>query len=93
MPANNNRPIQIPPAAIAALQAAGVTDIAVMKCIDKKGNTRLLTGDGVRDHPDPQFPIATTEILGITPISEVHYKGSYCMTYIMGGSSISFCWA
>jgi len=82
----------IPPAAIAALQAAGVKDIALMSCIDKDGNTHILKGDRVTDHPDATFPIKTSEIQSITPISVVKYTGSTCITYVQGGTLYTICW-
>lgn len=86
------RPINIPAAALEALKKAGVNDIAVMTCIDKSGNMHYLKGDGVNDNPTPTFPIATTEIQNITPISLVQHKGSTCITYVSNGTLITYCW-
>jgi len=86
------RPINIPAAALEALQKAGISDIAIMTCIDKNGKMHSLKGDGVNDNPTPTFPIATTEIQNITPISLVQHKGSTCVTYVIGGVSVTYCW-
>lgn len=92
MPANNKPAKSLPSAATNALNAAGVNDIAMMICIDKNGQQHVLRGDGVDNSPNNTFPIATTEIQEITPMSIVKYTGSTCITYVQGGTSYTICW-
>ena len=92
MPVINKPTRPLPQAAINALQADGVGDIALTICIDKNGNQHVLRGDGVNDSQKNTFPIATTEIQDITPMSAVKYKGSTCITYVQGGVAYTVCW-
>jgi hypothetical protein len=83
---------ELPEAARNALNAAGITDIAGMMVIDKKGQIHMLKSEEVEHRENTTFPIATTEIRGIVPMSMVQYEGSTCVTIVIGGVPHTFCW-
>ncbi len=83
---------EIPAAALAALKEAGVDDIAVMTCRCKDGTTYDLKGPGVTATENPTFPITNTTIYDITPVSIVRHSGSTCITIIVAGRSVVYCW-
>ncbi len=83
---------ELPEAARNALDAAGITDIAGMMVIDKKGQIHMIRSEEVEHRENVTFPIATTEIQGITSASMVQYKGSDCVTIIINGASVTICW-
>ncbi len=83
---------ELPEAARNALDAAGITDIAGMMVIDKKGTIHMLKSKEVTHRENVTFPIATTEIQGITSSSIVRYTGSDCITIIINGVPVTYCW-
>ena len=80
----------LPEAAKKALKDAGI-DIATVICVDKKGKTHMMKDKDVRSN-DTKFPIENTAIEEITPMSMVRHKGSTCVTIIIGGQSVTYCW-
>ncbi len=80
----------LPEAAKKALEEAGI-DLAAAICVDKQGKTHMLKGSGVNGR-DTNFPITTTAIEEITSTSMVRYKGSHCITIVIGGSPHTYCW-
>lgn len=74
----------------ALAKAVGTSDLAGILAIDKTGHIHVLRPENVREHP-ARFPIKTTEIESITPVSVVTYKGSYCITMVIGGKACIFC--
>ncbi len=82
----------IPDAATDALGERGITDIAVITVLDKQGRTHILKARDVTGGQNVRFPIATTAIEGVEPISVIRFKGSNCLAYFVGGVSRQFCW-
>ena len=80
----------LPEAAQNALRQAGV-DVAAITCIDKKGEMQILRGSDVNEK-EAVFPIATTAIEDITPMTSVRYKGSTCITIVVNGVATTYCW-
>ncbi len=80
----------LPEAAKKALEEAGV-DVAAVICVDKQGKTHMMKDKNVSGN-DTKFPIETTAIEDITPMSMVRHKGSQCVTIIIGGVSYTICW-
>jgi hypothetical protein len=80
----------LPEAAKKAMDEAGI-DVAAVICVDKKGKTHMMKDKNVRGK-DAKFPIETTAIEDITPISMVRHKGSTCVTIIIGGDPVTICW-
>ncbi len=80
----------LPEAAKQALEAAGV-DVAAVICVDKQGKTHMLKGSDVNER-ETKFPIETTAIEEITATSMVRYKGSHCITIVIGGIPHTYCW-
>lgn len=80
----------MPEAAQKALRQAGV-DVAAIACFDKKGEMHILRASDVNDN-DTVFPITTTAIEDITPISAVRHKGSTCTTIVVNGVATTYCW-
>ncbi len=83
---------ELPKAAKEALAAAGITDIALITILDKNGQTFILKDKDVSFSEAVRFPISTTAIEGVTPISVVRFKGSNCIAYFWGGTSYQVCW-
>ncbi len=88
----NPKVTELPEAARNALDAAGITDIAGMMVIDKKGQIHMIRSEEVEHRENTTFPIATTAIKGIVPMSMVEYEGSNCITIIIGGTAVTYCW-
>ena len=80
----------LPEAAKKALEEAGV-DVAAVICVDKQGKTHMMKDKNVRSN-DTKFPIETTVIEDITPISMVRHKGSHCITIMIGSTPVTICW-
>ena len=80
----------MPEAAQNALRQAGV-DVATIACFDKNGEMQILRASDV-DEKETNFPIATTAIEDITPMSAVRYRGSTCTTIIINGEAFTYCW-
>ncbi len=80
----------LPEAAKQALEDAGI-DLAAAICVDKQGKMHMLKGSGVNGR-DTKFPIQTTAIEDITTMSAVQYKGSTCITIMVGGLPYTYCW-
>jgi len=80
----------LPEAALKAFEKEGI-DISSVICTDKTGKMHMMKNTDVHVK-DTKFPIATTEIQGMSSVSSVLYKGSNCCTYIINGNSVTFCW-
>jgi len=80
----------MPEAAQNALRQAGV-DVATITCFDKNGEMQILQASDVNEK-ETVFPIATTAIEDITPMSAVRYKGSTCITIVVNGVATTYCW-
>jgi len=87
---NNPSKGEIPPAAQQALKDAGV-DVAAIVCLDKNGEIQILQASGVNER-ETVFPIQTTAIEDINSMSVVRHKGSNCITIVIGGVSVTYCW-
>ena len=92
MSSDKKKAKSLPTAAEDALNTTGVSDIAMMICIDKNGKQHVLKGKNVENDSNNTFPIKTKEIQEITAMSVVKYSGSNCITYVLGGTSYSICW-
>lgn len=71
-------------------KTVGASGLAGILAIDKTGNIHVLRPENVGQHP-AQFPIKTKEIESITPVSVVAYKGSFCISLVIGGKACIFC--
>ena len=80
----------MPEAAQNALRQAGV-DVAAIACFDKNGEMQILQASDIKEK-ETNFPITTTAIEDITPMSAVRYKGSTCITIMVGGLPYTYCW-
>ncbi len=87
---NNPRKGNIPSTVQQALKEAGI-DVAAITCLDKNGEIQILQASDVNER-ETVYPIQTTAIEDITSMSTVRYKGSQCVTIVIGGSSYTYCW-
>ncbi len=82
--------VDLPEAARQALEEAGI-DLFAAICVDKQGKIHRIRGQGVNER-STKFPIQTTAIEDITPVSMVRHKGSDCITIIINGVPVTYCW-